>query len=509
MIKRELSGQMEQLMNRNLNAGMAMLEGIKSLQTFWTGIFRYTNTFMEPAWPASRCFYEVEKQKILTTSPLENYFDYVSLFQMNLGLMTEGAAGAFKTMGDLNFPEAQTAFMSFIDAFSDPNGEKLLRLLKQGSSALETLVHHYPKAIKAAKKDFGVHPERGDVTLVAETQRFYLYRVTPSVKNIKLGNTGKPVLVIPPYVLGSNILMFLRGKKKSYVNAFADQGIPTYLRVLKTVSNTPAVQEMAPEDDCMDMAYFLSEIKKIHNKKVTLNGYCQGGFVALINLLSGRLDNLVDALVTCVSPIDGTKSISLKNYYTLLPDRFRDMGHSVKTLDTGHKVVDGEVMSWVYKIMSMGKESPVAAFYRDLSMFLMQKGKIKINTTAAALNYWLAYERTDIPKKICDFSFITYNKSISDDGTLPVTLFGRKLNFSHLKKTNIQYHISIAEQDDLVDGDCAKAPLNHVDAELCVFPKGHLGIATSWSHPESACALHTRFGKNYRGPVRFHLDLES
>jgi len=44
---------------------------------------------------------------------------------------------------------------------------------------------------------------------------------------------------------------------------------------------------------------------------------------------------------------------------------------------------------------------------------------------------------------------------------------------------------------------------------VSAFPKGHVAIATSWSHPESACALHTRFGeKQYRGPVRFHLDLE-
>ena len=40
------------------------------------------------------------------------------------------------------------------------------------------------------------------------------------------------------------------------------------------------------------------------------------------------------------------------------------------------------------------------------------------------------------------------------------------------------------------------------------FPKGHVAIATSWSAPDSACALHTRFGDgDNRGPVRFHMDL--
>jgi hypothetical protein len=37
-----------------------------------------------------------------------------------------------------------------------------------------------------------------------------------------------------------------------------------------------------------------------------------------------------------------------------------------------------------------------------------------------------------------------------------------------------------------------------------------VAIATSWSDPKSACALHTRFGDDQvRGPVRFQLDLDA
>jgi hypothetical protein len=64
--------------------------------------------------------------------------------------------------------------------------------------------------------------------------------------------------------------------------------------------------------------------------------------------------------------------------------------------------------------------------------------------------------------------------------------------------------------DNLVEPPTALAPLDHVEAEVSAFPKGHVAIATSWSDPASACALHTRFGDtNCRGPVRFHLDLEA
>jgi hypothetical protein len=51
--------------------------------------------------------------------------------------------------------------------------------------------------------------------------------------------------------------------------------------------------------------------------------------------------------------------------------------------------------------------------------------------------------------------------------------------------------------------------LDYIEAEVTPFPKGHVAIATSWSDPKSACALHTRFGDgNWRGPVRFQMDLD-
>ena len=61
-----------------------------------------------------------------------------------------------------------------------------------------------------------------------------------------------------------------------------------------------------------------------------------------------------------------------------------------------------------------------------------------------------------------------------------------------------------------MEKETALAPLDFIDAEVTPFPKGHVAIATSWSSPDSACALHTRFGEgNYRGPVLFHMDLDA
>jgi hypothetical protein len=97
---------------------------------------------------------------------------------------------------------------------------------------------------------------------------------------------------------------------------------------------------------------------------------------------------------------------------------------------------------------------------------------------------------------------------VAKDGTLPVTLFGRPLNFRRIQEMGLKWLICIAEKDDLVEKESALAPLDWVEAEVTVFPKGHVAIATSWSLPTTECSLDRCF-MDYRGPVRFQLDLEA
>jgi hypothetical protein len=143
-------------------------------------------------------------------------------------------------------------------------------------------------------------------------------------------------------------------------------------------------------------------------------------------------------------------------------------------------------------------------------MFARQgKQNFQISKTAAGLNFWLNNERFDLPLEITKLSFASYNVPIASDGTLPVKLFDKKLNLKRLKEMAIPWLICYGKNDDLVEKDTALAPLDHIEAEVTPFPKGHVAIATSWSDPKSACALHTRFGDgNWRGPVRFQLDLD-
>ncbi|NJL58943.1 MAG: hypothetical protein HC887_04135 [Desulfobacteraceae bacterium] len=283
-------------------------------------------------------------------------------------------------------------------------------------------------------------------------------------------------------------------------------GIPTYIRISKDIMTTPALQTMTGEDDALDTKYFCEIVKSKHGKPVTLNGYCQGGFNAVCNVLSGELDGLADALLTCVAPMDGTRSKGLADFLNALPKRFNNLAYGTKTLSNGNKVADGKLMGWVYKLRSIENESPVVAFFRDMKMLEPKKAgePFKINKTALALNYWLGYERTDLPMAITKMSFASFNTPVSEDGTLPVTLFGKKLNFKRISEKKIPWLICYGEQDDLVEKSCALAPTDYIDAEVSAFPK----VMWLWQHhgqipnPNARC-IPASVRKNTEDPCGF------
>jgi hypothetical protein len=486
------------------------LHTLNAQQNYWLGILSYYNDFTTPYWTALNSFLTKEKDKIKEVNLLQTIFDYMELYKFNLQIAEKSAGPAISGLRDFHVNQTGKFVKAFINSLFNLDGEDIKNFSKRHDQILNNLINIYPQAIRDVENEFGFHFDDGGYEKTGETDRFILYQVFSRDKSIKVNKKLKPIIILPPYVLGPNILGFLPDEKKSYAHAFADQGIPIYIRIIKDVDKVPALQIMTGEDDARDTRYFCEIIKQRHNKMVTLNGFCQGGFVGILNILSGELDGLVDTFISCVSPMDGTKSKSLVEYLQHVPERFRDLGYAQKVMPNGNKVVDGKVMSWVYKLKSMESEAPMVAFNRDIASFEGRAGDgFQINKTAAALNHWLIYDRSDLPVAISQMSFDSYTIPVSKDGTLPVKLFGRKLNFKRIKERGIKWLLCYAQNDDLVDKDAALEPLKFVDAEVTVFPKGHGAMATSWSHPDTECALHKRFGddKRYRGPVRFQLDI--
>ncbi len=488
-----------------------MASQINAMQNLGIGFANYLNEFMTPTLISANYLSRVEQTRLSASSP-DTFRNYMELSEFSLDLYNKVVISNTKAINDHCLQWSSEAFTALFDTFFSHNGEKTINeFMEQQAIAADLIANVYPKAISDVESEFGFHFERGENIKVAETDRFILYQVTPTDKKVETPGNGKPVIIIPPYVLGANILAFLPAENRSYAHSFANQGIPTYIRILKDISTNPAVQTMTGDDDALDTKLFCEKIMAKHGKPVTVNGYCQGGFSAVCNILSGELDGLADALITCVSPMDGTRSTGLTGFLKSLPPRFNDLAYGTKTLPSGNKVADGKLMSWVYKLRSIEFESPVVAFLRDLAMAKKTAGNgRKFSKSACAINYWLGREKRDLPLGITRMSFDSFNTPVTEDGTLPVKLFGRKLNFKRIKEKNVKWLICHGEKDDLVEKESALAPLDYTEAEVSAFPKGHVAIATSWSNPESACALHTTFGdKNNRGPVRFQLDMDN
>jgi len=507
----------------NLNLKDMDLNSVKNLETFsqmvrmiqnyHTGFSKYANEFTVPYLMATLYFNGVEQKKVLNTPPLECFQSYMDLLEFNMNLFSRGFQSSMKAISSYNDYEMQNAIAAVIKTFFPfirHEGEDLSDFIARQSDLIKMLAEDYPKAILDIEPEYGFHFERGNHELVAETDRFFLYQVAPVDNQIKIDPNKKPILIVPPFVLGANILAFLPNENRSYAHCFANMGIPTYIRIMKDINTTEALQLMTPEDDCLDTRYFCEKIVERNAKPVTLNGYCQGGYMVVCDYLSGKLDDLVDALITCVAPMDGTRSDGLAKFLNSLPQRFNDLAYGTKTLPNGIKVADGKLMGWIYKLKSIEHESPIAAYYRDLMMFgRLAKSKMPtVSKTAAAINYWLNYERTDLPMAITKMSFASYNTPITKDGTLPIKMFDRELNFRRIEEKGIKWLICYGINDDLVEKETALAPLDYIKAEVSAFPKGHVAIATSWSLPTSECSLHSCFGNNCRGPVRFHLDLD-
>jgi hypothetical protein len=484
----------------------------KSAGNYQEGMSNYLKLFIEPQQIAVESFLRTQKEYTGQMPSPEEFKNFAELLRFNLELAGRALNSSLASMTEFHLRKLCEAWVAAAKDLlaNDLSGQESLKFISNQASLLDKVVHDYPRAIQEIKSEYGFHFEQEGFVKVAETEHFYLYQVLPWDKKVKVRTNGKPVILIPPYVLGENILCFLAGERKSYAHAYADQGVPTYIRVVKDIATTPAVQDMDGEDDVRDTRYFCEKVKAIHGQPATLNGYCQGGFFATLAVLSGELEGLVDTLITCVTPLDGTRSQALAAFMADIPERFTALDYAVSQLPNGKPVVNGRIMSWVYKLKSIENEAPLVSFFRDLTMFdKLQESDKEVSKTACAINYWLLYDQTDMPVGVTKLSFASYTTPVTKDGTLPITLFNRKLNFKYIEEKGINFLICIAAADDLVDREAALAACDYIKPEVTIFPKGHAAIATSWSHPESKCALHTVFGDNYRGPVRYHLDIEA
>jgi len=421
-------------------------------------------------------------------------------------LMQKGLTATNAKLRDAVFDQMAEGVQAFLNTVLKQDGEKISGYLKREAEVMEA-VADFHEEIEKVRDEFGFQLNTPNYELVHETSTFKMYQVLPVKEGVKVDNDLKPMLLIPPYMLGVHILGFLPFENKSYAHAFANEGIPTYVRITKDIMTTEAVQTTTPERDCQETAELCAKIAEKHGQKMTLNGTCQGGQIALINVLSGKLQESCDTLITNVAPIDGTFSQGVAGM-PQMPQEF-----VTEVLPNGNKVANGYLLSLGMRFVAIDRETPLIKVLDQAS--LQKATNLNPGKTTAALFRWLLRERVHLPFGIHNMSSLTFQEPIADNGDLPVKLFDETLNVKQLAEMKMHWYQDYALKDDLVTPQCATGANKHLEGtdviESVPFPAGHVAILTSPYNKRAPVngEFQAKDGKTYRGPVKFQLDISA
>jgi poly(3-hydroxyalkanoate) synthetase len=432
--------------------------------------------------------------------------DTLEIMQHKSALMGKGMRATQERVADFTFDQLKEANEALFNTILDGEGEKLAGYLKREAEVMEA-VANFPEQIEKVKDDFGFHFKTSAYRLIHDTGSFLMYQVLPIKEGVEVRDDLKPMLLVPPYMLGEHILSFLPYEGKSYAHSFANEGIPTYIRVVKDIDENEIVQNMTPDDDCTQTRALCEVLKKKHGKKVTLNGTCQGGYICLMNTLSGKLTDVSDTIITNVAPIDGTHSDAISG----MPHMHHDF--ITHTLPNGGKVANGYMLSLGMRFVAIDRETPLIKVLDQAS--LHKATELKPGKTVAALYRWLLKERVHLPLEIAKMSTCTFHEPISDDGVLPVKLYDKPLKVGDLKDLGVKWYQDYALRDDLVTPDCATSANKFLEGtdviESVPFPGGHVAILTSPYNKRSPVNdyFKAKDGSTYRGPVKFQLEMSA
>lgn len=426
------------------------------------------------------------------------------VMQHSQSLVSRGLLSNQEQLSKFVWDQVEEGVKATATTFLGGEGETLEQFMRRQGEVMSA-VANFNEQIEKIKDEFGFQFNTPGYKLVAETPSFLMYQVLPLKKGVKVRDDLKPVLLVPPYMLGVNILAFLPLENKSLAHAFANEGIPTYVRVVKDIWQTEAVQTMTPDDDCTQTRELCEKLVETHRQKVTLNGTCQGGYISLINILSGTLQDVCDTLISNVTPVDGTYSEAISGMPQL---------HSsfvLSPMPNGNMVANGYLLSLGMRFVAIDQETPLISV---LNLAKLEKAtEINPGKTPAALFRWLRKERVHLPPAIADMSSITFQQPIAADGTLPVQLYGKPLNMRDLVGLGVKWYQNYAMKDDLVTPPCALAGNKFLEGtdviETVAFPGGHVAILTSpYSKKAPVNAAFTdATGKSVRGPVKFQLEV--
>ena len=194
-------------MVRSVNA---VLTSLPDLSTSWlrymTALMRSINRerteFMDSYLIAAQIALQAAREQPMSLR------DTMEIMQHKQSLVQKGLLATQGKMTDYLFDQVQEAFDALSNTIFDADGEHLTGYMKREAEVMEA-VANFPEKIEKVKDDFGFHFERSAYRLVHDTGSFLMYQVLPLKKGVKVRDDLKPMLLIPPYMLGEHILSFL------------------------------------------------------------------------------------------------------------------------------------------------------------------------------------------------------------------------------------------------------------------------------------------------------------
>jgi len=202
----------------------ASLAQARNSQVYANGLLWYYRDFIDAFVISLSYFLDVESRRILEYPPAQTIMDYTKLLLLNQQLALRALKSSISTVGQYYIPRYHEITDSWLNTAFSRDGRDIAELFTERERLMEKVVYEYPEAIRNIRSEYGFHFDQAGYRKAGETDRFLLYQVLPSHGDVSVRQDAKPMIIIPPFVLGTNILAFLPGENKSFVHAFANKG---------------------------------------------------------------------------------------------------------------------------------------------------------------------------------------------------------------------------------------------------------------------------------------------
>ena len=187
---------------------------VKSKFLFWMNVMRYSSSFMNPFWLAFNNFSDME-MRFDKSFHLQDANDLIDLLLFEMDLAAKGTMASLSALNEYHTKELRDVLSSLGNSLPNGGPEDFLRYSERQLKIMDALYNAFPRAVREIEPEFGLHLDNGGYIKTAETERFELYQALPTEKGVRTREDGKPMIVVPPYVLGANIMAFLPGRKEA------------------------------------------------------------------------------------------------------------------------------------------------------------------------------------------------------------------------------------------------------------------------------------------------------